>query len=514
MVDTPIPIKPIGVFKRTNPPVFLWSALTIFGFILVSTLFTQSAREFFQTLQTFIATYFSWVFTLTTTLVLLFALFLLFSPWGRIRLGAPDEKPEFSWITWFAMLFSAGMGIGLVFWSIAEPISHYAQPPVPDDSFLPRAEQAMQITYFHWGLHAWAIYCVVGLALAYFAFRIKLPLTIRSAFYPILGQRIFGPIGNVIDIFAVVSTMFGVSTSLGLGAMQVNAGLNFIAGVEESPLHQVTLIALITAAATVSVVLGLVKGISRLSHFNLWLGVGFMLFVLLAGPTLFVLQTLGSSLLNYAEHIWVMGYWSEVEVGAEWRSQWTTFYWAWWVAWSPFVGMFIARVSRGRTIREFVLGALFAPCLATFTWLAVFGGTALHLEIVQGEPIAEAVSANVSTALFVTLQNLPMEVVSACVATLVIVTYFVTSSDSGSLVIDIITAGGDTNPPKNQRIFWAVTEGVVAIILLLAGGLKALQTAAIASGFLFALVLVGIVISLAKALQRDSTDPQHVPDYF
>jgi choline/glycine/proline betaine transport protein len=506
-----IELKPLGFFKRTNPPVFLLSAAVMVVFILSSTFFTESARDFFGHLQFLITHYFSWVFTFVTTVILLAMIYLLFSPIGKLRLGGPDERPEFSRVTWFAMLFSAGMGIGLVFWSIAEPISHYMNPPSGPGETLEAARQAMRITFFHWGFHAWAVYCMMGLALAYFAFRLRLPLTIRSVFYPVLGNRIYGPWGHAIDIFAVVSTMFGVSTSLGLGAMQVNSGLNFITGWEESTFHQVLLIAGITAVATTSVVLGLVKGISRLSHFNLWLSAGFLLFVLAAGPTVFLFSNFFETIGDYLPQVFTLGIWSESFPDEDWRASWTTFYWAWWVAWSPFVGMFIARVSRGRTIREFVFWVLIAPCLATFVWLSVFGGTALHQEMYDGSAISQAVAANVSRALFITLQEIPFQFVSVLVAVVVIITYFVTSSDSGSLVIDIITAGGLQEPPKNQRIFWAITEGMIAIVLLVFGGLKALQTAAIASGFPFSFILLGMCFCLFKALRKEHVKSRAQP---
>jgi len=491
-----IPTRPLGFFKRTNPPVFITAAVLMFLFILYGTLFTETAREVFETTQTFITRHFSWVFTITTCLLLFFALFLLFSPYGNIRLGKDEDRPEFSFTTWFAMLFSAGMGIGLIYWSVAEPISHFTNPPISVPEAERAAEQAMQLTYFHWGMHAWAIYCVVGMALAYFSFRKGLPLTIRSAFYPLIGDRIYGPFGHVIDIFSVVSTMFGVATSLGLGAMQVNSGLNYIAGIPDEPIVQVMLIAFITMIATISVLLGLHKGISRLSHFNLMVSGTFLMFVLLAGPTLYIFGNFAQALGNYAQNFLVLSVASETLIDVEWRSNWTTFYWAWWIAWSPFVGMFIARVSRGRTIREFILGCLFAPCLATFAWLSVFGGTAIHMDMVQGGSIASAVDKNVSTALFFMLQELPFSVITATVATVVIITFFVTSSDSGSF-------GGDPDPPKLQRLFWAVTEGVIAIVLLLAGGLNALQTAAITSGLPFALVLIGLIYGLRRALLQE-----------
>ncbi len=497
-------IKPLGVFKRTSPPVFLTSASIIVLLILFGTLFTGTAETFFNALQKEITASFSWLFTIATLFFLLFALFLIFSPYGKIRLGQADDRPEFSTFTWFAMLFSAGMGIGLVFWSIAEPISHFIARPSGQENISAAALEAMKITYFHWGLHAWAVFMVVGVSLAFFSFRRNLPFSLRSAFYPLFGEKIFGPIGHAIDIFAVVGTLFGVATSLGLGAMQVNSGLNFIAGVPQSVTVQLLLIAGITAIATVSVVLGLHKGISRLSLFNLWLAGGLMLFVLTAGPTSYILGNFFESSAAYLGNLAQLSYWSEWETDLKWKSSWTIFYWAWWVAWAPFVGTFIARISRGRTIRELLVAGLFAPALTTFVWLSVFGGTALHLEIFAGASIAEAVSFDVSSALFKTLNQLPYSLISSSLATLAIVTFFVTSSDSGSLVIDMITAGGDANPPVNQRVFWAITEGAAAAVLLIAGGLQSLQTAAIASGFPLALLLVGMCFCLLKALRQDS----------
>jgi choline/glycine/proline betaine transport protein len=498
-----IKTKPVLLFERTNPPVFIFSTIIMLVFILFSTLFSRSSKSFFDSIQFFVVKNLSWVFKVSTVLFLGFVLFLLFSRYGGLRLGPPDAEPEFSYTSWFSMMFSAGMGIGLVFWSIAEPIKHYSSPPIQDSETLTPSEQAMGITYFHWGLHAWAIFMVVGLSLAYFSYRKGLPLAIRSCFYPLLGKKIYGSWGHLIDIFAVVGTMFGVATSLGLGAMQVNSGLNFLGGCPETRLTQVVLIALITACATISVVLGLKKGISRLSHFNILMSVVLVFFVFILGPSMYIVRTFGESLKGYLSNIVYFSYWSEWVAGTDWQASWTIFYWGWWIAWAPFVGLFIARISKGRTIREFILGGLLAPTLATFIWLSVFGVTALYLEKIQGAPIAEAVAANISTSLFKTLAYLPLEQITAAISTLVIVTFFVTSSDSGSLVIDILTAGGDQDPPKKQRIFWALTEGVIAVVLLLAGGLKALQTAAIASGFPFALIMVGMCVAFLKDITKE-----------
>jgi choline/glycine/proline betaine transport protein len=495
--------KPIWFFKKTNPPVFVASAILMFAFILFATLFTEHSKKTFNFLQSAIVENFSWFFTIATVMFLIFVLFLLFSQYGKIRLGKENEKPEFNNVTWFSMMFSAGMGIGLVFWSIAEPIKHYINPPVTQAKMLIAANQAMNVTYFHWGLHAWAVFMVVGLSLAYFSFRKGLPLTIRSCFYPLLGEKIYGFWGHAIDVFAVVGTMFGVATSLGLGAMQVNSGLNFVGNIPENKTVQIVLIALITACATASVVLGLKKGISRISNFNVIVSIVLVAFVFILGPTVFIVELFGNNLKDYLSNLLYMSYWSEWVAKTEWKSSWTIFYWGWWIAWAPFVGLFIARISRGRTIREFILGGLFAPVFATFLWLSIFGGTALHLEIFQGAPISEAVSANVSSALFKTLNQLPYAQITAGISTLVIITFFVTSSDSGSLVIDILTAGGHPNPPVNQKVFWAITEGVIASVLLLAGGLTALQTAAIASGLPFALIMMGMCFALLKDLRKE-----------
>ena len=493
----------IGCFERTSPPVFLISAGVMLTLILLCTLYTEWSESFFQAVQKTISFHFSWVFTGTTSFFLIFVLALAFSRYGKIRLGDSGDEPDFDGLTWFAMLFSAGMGIGLVFWSIAEPITHYVKPPVGKGESLFSEELAMRFTYFHWGFHAWAVFMVVALSLSYFSYRKGLPLTIRSAFFPILGKKIFGPIGHAIDIFAVVGTMFGVSTSLGLGVMQVNSGLNFLMGLPETDWVQVILIISITAIAAVSVGLGLEKGISRLSQLNLVLAGFLLLFVLLLGPTAYVLQNFFHSVEDYFMSIPLLSFMGEKISESDWRSSWTTFYWAWWISWAPFVGVFIARISRGRTIRELILTGLLGPALATFFWISIFGGTALNFEIVRGEPISEAVFSNVGTALFVTLERLPYHGILATLSIFVIVVFFVTSSDSGSLVIDMLTAGGDPNPPAIQRIFWAIVEGGVAIALLMAGGLGTLQTAAIASGFPLALLLVAMCFSLTKALRKE-----------
>jgi choline/glycine/proline betaine transport protein len=421
-----------------------------------------------------------------------------------LKLGADDSEPEYGYGSWFAMLFSAGMGIGLLFFGVSEPMTHFLSPPVGDGGTIDAARNAMQATFFHWGLHAWAIYIIIGLSLAYFAFRHDLPLTLRSALYPLIGDRIYGRLGDAVDIFAILGTMFGVATSLGIGVMQVNAGLNYLFGLPVSITVQVVLIGAITCAATVSVVAGLDAGIRRLSELNLLLAVLLLLFVLIAGPTVVLLSSFIQNIGMYLSGFVDMTFRLYAYEPNDWIGNWTLFYWAWWVSWSPFVGMFIARISRGRTIREFILGVLLVPSGFTFLWFTVFGNSGLWLEMhAAGIGLATAVETNMPTAIFVLLEQLPFTTITSALATMLIVTFFVTSSDSGSLVIDIISSGGAENPPVWQRIFWALSEGAVAATLLLAGGLAALQTAAITSALPLIIVMLLVCYGLMKALNAE-----------
>tara|TARA_B100001093_G_scaffold88699_1_gene80731 strand:- start:348 stop:1556 length:1209 start_codon:yes stop_codon:yes gene_type:complete len=394
-----------------------------------------------------------------------------------------------------------------MFFGVAEPITHFAKPPVGEGGTVEAAEKAMLITYFHWGLQAWGTYIVVGLALAYFAYRKGLPLTVSSALYPLIGDKIYGGIGNTVNVLAVLGTMFGIATSLGLGVLQVNAGLNYLFGLEISGFNQVMLIGLITLVATMSVVAGLDSGIKRLSQINALLAVLLLLFLLFAGPTALLLNSFVQNLGNYLSNMVSLSFHMYAYESTDWMGGWTLFYWAWWISWSPFVGMFIARVSRGRTIREFVIGVLLMPAGFTFIWLSIFGNSALFLELAgSGVGISEAVVNDMPTALFVLLQHLPWTSVVSFVAIILIVIFFVTSSDSGSLVIDIITSGGNEKAPVWRRVFWAVSQGVVASVLLLAGGLSALQTASISSAFPFAFVMLFICLGLLKGIKNDGSE--------
>ncbi|WP_165859625.1 BCCT family transporter [Tsuneonella suprasediminis] len=492
-----------GARMKINPPVFYVSAVLILAFAIVGALVPERASRVFDATQALIVMDFGWLYIAAVAGFLMFALFLMFSRYGDVKLGPDDSEPEYSYLSWFAMLFSAGMGIGLIFFGVAEPIQHYTMPPTGDGQTIQSAREAMVLTFFHWGLHAWAIYIVVGLALAYFAFRRGLPLTIRSALYPLIGERIYGPIGHAVDIFAVLGTMFGVATSLGLGVLQVNAGFHYLFGIPTNTTIQLVLIAVITGMATVSVVMGLDKGVKRLSELNIVLAGLLLLFVLLAGSTVFLLQTFVQNVGQYLSEVVKLTFRMYAYEPNPWLGNWTLFYWGWWIAWSPFVGMFIARISRGRTIREFVGGVLLVPTLFTFLWMTVFGNTAIALDFSGVAPIAATVADNMPVALFETLAQLPLSTVVSGIATLLIITFFVTSADSGALVIDMITSGAVDNPPVWQRVFWAVCAGGVAAVLLVAGGLRALQTAAIASALPFAVVMVFICYGLLRALQME-----------
>ncbi len=496
---------------RAHPVVFPVSVGLIVGFVVVTLVFLDRAASFFSALQTAIANSTGWFLVLSVNVYLGFVVIMMLSRFGHVRLGGPDERPEFSRLTWFSMLFSAGMGIGLLFFSVAEPIYHYTSPPRGEAETVEAARQAMSLTFFHWGLHAWGIYALVGLSLAFFSFNRGLPLTIRSAFHPLLGERIHGPIGNAIDILASVATLFGVATSLGLGVQQINSGLAHVFGIGTGLGVQVLLIVLITAAATASVVSGVNRGIRRLSELNVGLGVLLMLMVLLLGPTLFLLDALVQNMGRYIQNLPSLSFWTEAYRFSYWQNDWTIFYWTWWIAWSPFVGMFIARVSRGRTVREFLVGVLFVPTALTFVWLSVFGNAALHEELFGAGGIADAVAADMPVALFVLLERFPLATLTSLLGVLIVATFFVTSSDSASLVIDIITGGGDLDPPIRQRVFWAVTEGVVAAVLLAGGGLAALQTAAIITGLPFSVVLLVMAWSLYKGVRELAEESTRAP---
>jgi choline/glycine/proline betaine transport protein len=488
---------------EVNPWVFFPAVGVILLFLFFGVFFTAATGRVFDSVQAFIVAGFGWLYVAAVAFFLLFVILLFLSPYSKVRLGPDDSEPEYSYLSWFAMLFSAGMGIGLVFFSVAEPVLHYLDPPTGEGETVAAASEAMRLTFFHWGIHAWAIYIIVGLALAYFSFRRGLPLAIRSAFHPLLGERIHGPIGNAVDTLAIFGTMFGVATSLGIGVMQVNAGLAYLIGVEVDVAVQIALIAGITAVATLSVVLGLDRGIRRLSNFNMSVALVLIAFVFVAGPTVFLLNAWMENTGRYLQSLVETTFWLDAWGDGDWQGTWTLFYWGWWIAWSPFVGMFIARISRGRTIREFIAGVLLVPVILTTFWLTVFGNSALHREIHGEGGIAGVASEEM---LFALLQGFPLSAVTSVLGMTVIVFFFITSSDSGSLVIDMLASGGNPDPPTGQRVFWAVGEGVVAAVLLLTGGLAALQTASITTGLPFAVVLIVMAVSLFVGLKREEEE--------
>jgi len=502
--------------KHTNPPVFLISGAVVIAMVALASLFPAGFANVADAIQSFIVDYFGWFYIISTAFFLAFVLWIAASRWGNLRLGPDDSRPEYDTWSWVSMMFTAGMGIGLVYYGVSEPLLHFKNPPTGTGMTAQAAESAMNYTFFHWGLQPWAIYIVLGLAMGFFAYRRGLPLKPAAAFYPILGDRINGPIGHLIDILAVFGTLFGLATSIGLGAGQIAAGLSDLLGISDGLTTQLGVIAVVEGVAIVSVMLGVDAGIRRLSVLNMWLAILLAAFVFLVGPTLYMLSYLATDTGFYLQHLVA----TSLNIfttprGEHFQHAWTMFYWGWWISWSPFVGMFIARISYGYTIRQFILGTLLIPTGASIVWFVIFGRTALHYVMNGGD--AALMDAGAAHAIFVLIGQLPITgIVAAAVSvlTIVVVTlFFATSSDSGSLVVDILTNGGDPDPIWQQRLFWAVMEGVVAAVLLIAGAanggnpLSALQTAAVASGLPFCVVLLVMCYTLLKALQDE-----HVPE--
>jgi choline/glycine/proline betaine transport protein len=485
--------------------VFWPASSVLLLLVAIAGLRPEASERIFQSLQAGIVHYASWYYVLVVAIVLLSVLFFAFSRFGDIKLGPDHSQPDYSYASWFAMLFAAGMGIGLMFFGVAEPVMHFLEPPRGSGGTTAAAGEAMKLTYFHWGLHAWAIYAIVALVLGYFAYRHNLPLTMRSAFYPLIGERIYGPWGAAVDVFAVVCTTCGVATSLGYGVLQINSGLSYLFGLEVSPMVQVMLIIGTMLLATISVVLGLDTGIKRLSELNISLSILLMIGVLAAGPTIIILQTTMQNLGSYVGDIVAKTFNLYAYDPTDWLGGWTIFYWGWWLSWSPFVGLFIARISRGRTIREFVFGAMLVPGLFTLLWMGVFGNSGIELILHQGaEELGQAVRDNQAVALFRFLEYLPFSKLLSMISLAMVVVFFVTSADSGAMVLNMLSAQGRDDTPAVQRVFWSAVIGVIAIVLLLAGGLASLQTAAIASALPFSLALLGAIWGFGKALGLDS----------
>ena len=488
-------------------PVFVVSSLTIIAFVAGVLAFQAGAATAFGALRAWLMSTFDWVFMGAGNLSVLFCLLLVATPLGRVRLGGTDARPDYSRSVWFAMLFAAGTGIGLMFFGVSEPVEHFLYPPFdlePADTAAARLGMASAI--YHWGIHAWAMYAVVALSIAFASYNLGLPMTLRSAFYPLLGEAVWGRFGHGIDILAIFATLFGLATSLGLGAEQLAAGFAHLWGTPVTDTTQVLLIAGITGMALVSVVSGMEKGVKRLSEVNLLLALLLLVFVLTVGPTRGIVTGTVTSLGQYLAAIGPLSNW----VGREdfdFMHGWTTFFWAWWIAWAPFVGLFIARVSRGRTVRELIACMLIIPTLVAALWMNAFGGTAVSQYVDRGYPdvIAAVQAQQPEIALFALLDTLPLANVTSVIGLVLIVVFFVTSSDSGSLVIDTITAGGKLDAPVAQRVFWCAFEGLVAIALLLGGGLVAAQAATLAAGLPFALVLVALCYSTWKGLRATQT---------
>lgn len=483
-------------------PVFI-PAVVVIALLVIGTLANpELAGELFSNLLARITEDFGWFYMLAVALFLMFIVVVAVSKWGRIKLGPDHAEPEYSFPAWFAMLFSAGYGIALLFFGVSEPVLHYASPPEGAALTVDSAKQAMQISYFHWGFHIWAIYGLVGLVLAYFSFRHGLPLSMRSTLYPLIGEKIYGPAGHTIDTFAILGTMFGIATTLGLSVLQINAGLNYLwPAIPVGTLVQVLTIAFITLLAIISVVAGLDKGIKRLSILNMTIVLFLLIFVFAFGPTIHILETFLQNTGSYLNYIVERTFNLQAYTRSDWIGNWTLFIFGWTIAWAPFVGLFIAKISRGRTIRQFVFGVMLVPTLFTFFWFAVFGDTALYMIMEQGyEALIEEVQNDQAIALFKLYERLPWTSILSFATVILIMTFFVTSSDSGSLVIDSLASGGTMDTPTWQRIFWASSEGLVAAILLIAGGLGALQTAAITSALPFAIIMLIAAVGMWRAL--------------
>jgi glycine betaine transporter len=483
--------------------VFRISVIVVLLFVLWGLFDPEGFGEAANNALGFTIGKFGWFYLIAAFTFLLFSLYLAFSKYGKIKLGEDDSEPEYSTLTWFAMLFSAGMGIGLVFWGVAEPIYHYLSPPLGTGETPEAARTAMRYAFFHWGLQPWGIYTVIALALAYFQFRKGYKGLISWTFYPILGERVNGPIGKMIDILAILATVFGVATSLGLGTLQINGGLNYIFGLPNTTFYQILIIAIVTVLFLISATTGLDRGIRYLSNTNLVVAVGLMLTALFLGPTSFIFDLFTVTLGGYLQNLTQMSLRLTPFTQNPWVGSWTLFYWAWWIAWAPFVGMFIARVSKGRTVKEFILGVLIVPSLFSFIWFSVFGGTALYFELFGKLGIAEAVQNDVTTALFITLDQFPFGTILSMLATLLIITFFVTSADSATFVLGMLSSEGRLNPTNQTKMIWGILQSSIAVVLLLTGGLKALQTASIVTALPFALILLGMSYSIWKAFEEE-----------
>ena len=517
-----------GFWSGLHPGMALASKGMVLAFVLFTVLNVDTAGAFYTGIRRWIEATLNWYYILVVCGMFFACLYLMCSRHGKVRLGDDDSRPEFRTFSWLSMLFSAGVGIGLLFFSIAEPIAHFDNAATPGNPANPHADHAgavalderravlaLQVTYFHWGLHAWAVYVMTGLCLAYFGFRKKLPFTLRSALYPVIGERIYGPIGHGVDLLAVFGTVFGVATSLGLGVKQMAVGLQSLAGIDPGIATQLILIAVISVVATLSAVSGIGRGIRMISEWNIYLSIVLVGFFLFCGPFEWLMGFFATTVGAYLWNVVPMGFWTAADDGGRaWQGNWTIFYWGWWIAWAPFVGLFIARISRGRRIREFILGAMFVPTAASLGWICAFGGNALFMELyAEGGPGTAGILEltrdwQLEAVLYGTIERMSdlrwLTWIMAALATFLLATWFITSSDSGTLVIATLLSMGD-DPPRRYRIVWGAVEGMVAAVLLVAGGLHALQAASIAAAMPVSLVMAAMTFGIIKSLAEDSS---------
>lgn len=498
-----------GIFKGMNRFMTIVSMLMVLGTVLLGVFYADESARSIAALRDWLTPFLEWYYVLLVAFLLFFMIWLGVGRYKNVRLGGDDERPEFTFFSWITMLFAAGTGVGILFWSVAQPILQFQNNPFMDTaaSDADAAVIAMRLSFFHWGINGWAIFSFVGLALAYFSYRHRLPLTVRSVLYPLLGERVRGRIGDFVDLLAVFGTVFGIATTLGLGVQQMNAGLNEVFGLANSTSLQLTVIGVIMFVATISVVSGLSRGVRLLSEMNFWLSIAAVLFILLLGPTQYLIGITIEATGDYVQNLLSMTFHTNVTHGSDWQAEWTVFFWGWWIAWSPFVGVFIAQISRGRTFREFVAGVLLVPTGITIVWIGLFGGTALYQELFTGGGVIEAVDKDIATALFATIagMQLPAGVTSVVSALLIVLlgTYLVTSANAGTLVINTLLSGGDANPPILHRILWGIFLAVLTAVLLLAGGLETLQAMVIAAALPFSVVILGMIVGLLRELDGE-----------
>ena len=505
-----------GIFAGAHPIMAIASMFMIIGFVAFTIRDTDLSNEVFAAGKEFVIGSMGWFYVLVVNVTLFFTFWLLISRFGHVKLGKDDETPDFSTFSWICMLFSAGLGSGLIYWGIAEPIYHIQGNPFMEMSGIEPntvagGASANLVTNFHWGLHGWGVFVIVGLALAYFSYRKDLPLSMRTTMYPILGDRIYGFWGHLVDLLSVFGTIFGLATSLGLGVKPISAGLANLGFMEDTQTNQLILVGIITILGTTSAASGVGKGVRILSECNVWASVFLLLLFFILGPTTFMLAMVLTGFGDYLWNVIPMGFWMNGDPDSQWQSGWTIFYWGWWIAWCPFVGLFIARVSKGRTIRQFCFAVLLIPSAVVVLWMSAFGGAATYIDLYGIGGVVDAVNNNYADGVFKTIEGFGYEVLTypiTVLTTILLVSWFVTSSDSGTLVTATMMSMGDEHPPIKFRVFWGLTAGVVAGVLMLAGGLGPLQTASIVAGLPIAAMLLLMCFGIAKSLHEDFPVPE------